>query len=278
MENKDELAINIKTAIEHKKLQIDGCKIHYYISGKENKNSIVFLHPAFSDHSAFDQQIDYFSKNYKVITIDLIGHGLSKANKSNDKIDASSNHISKILESENINKTHLIGVSIGSLIAQYFALNHPTKVKSLNALGGYDINKVNKEVKKAQKGFNLSLIFRALFSMKSFRKKTASLTCKSMKGQAIFYKTTSHYQRKSFVVMQGLQNIVKDRKRTEIKYPTLIMTGEFDIELAKKISKNWHSVLENSEYYIIENGGHCANIDEPLIFNKKAKEFIDKNN
>jgi 3-oxoadipate enol-lactonase len=276
MEN--ELTINLKSLIEHKTLEFDSCKIHYYIAGIQNKESIVFLHPAFSDHRAFEQQIDYFSKDYKVITIDLIGHGFSKANTSKGKIDASPDHILKILELEKIKQTHLVGVSIGSLIAQYFALKHSTKVKSLTALGGYDINKENKEVAKAQKWSNLSLILKALFSMKAFRKKTALITCKSEKGQALFYKTTGYYERKSFMVMQGLQNVVKDRKNIEINYPTLIMTGEFDIELAIKMAKKWHLDLESSEYYLIENAGHCANIDNPLAFNQKAKEFIDKNN
>jgi 3-oxoadipate enol-lactonase len=276
MEN--ETSINVKSLVEHKILELDGCKIHYYVSGIKNKESIVFLHPAFSDHRAFEPQVDYFSKDYKVITIDLIGHGLSKANKSKDKIGATPEHILKILELEKINQTHLVGVSLGSLIAQYFALKYSTKVKSLTALGGYNINKENKEVTKAQRGSNLALIVRAIFSMKAFRKKAALITCKSEKGQAFFYKTTSYYERKSFMIMEGLQNVIKDRINIEINYPTLIMTGEFDIELAKKMAQSWHSDLENSDYYMIENAGHCANIDEVLVFNQKVKEFIDKNN
>lgn len=278
MIDNNELTVRIESSIEHKTLKMDGYEIHYNVSGKENNDLIIFLHPAFSDHRAFDQQIDFFSKKYRVITIDLIGHGLSKANKSKDKIDASSKHIEKIMDIEGLEKVHLAGVSMGSLIAQYFALNNPEKVKSLVALGGYDINKENKEVEKAQRSSNLSLIFRAVFSMKSFRKKTAEITCKSKKGQALFYKTASHYERKSFMVMQGLQNVIKDRKDIKTKCPTLILTGEFDIELAKKMAKEWHTNLDNSEYFIIENAGHCANIDKPLVFNKVVKGFIDRNN
>jgi len=260
------------------KLYIDGYKIHYNVSGKENNDLIVFLHPAFSDHRAFDQQIDYFSKDYGVITIDLIGHGLSKANKSKDKIDVSSEHIRKILELEGYDRVNLVGVSMGSLIAQYFALKYPDKVKSLTALGGYDINKENKEVEKVQRASNLGLIFRAVFSIKSFRKKTAEITCITKKGQALFYETASFYERKSFLVMQGLQNVIKDRKNIKPNYPTLILTAEFDIELAKKLAKEWHTNLDNSEYFMIKDAGHCSNIDNPLEFNRLVKEFIDSNN
>jgi len=268
----------IESFIEHKILKMDGYDIHYYVSGKENSDLIIFLHPAFSDHRAFDQQIDCFSKNYRVITIDLIGHGLSKANKSKDKIDISSKHIEKILEIEGFDKVHLVGVSMGSLIAQYFALNYPDKIKSLTALGGYYINDKNKEVEKAQRLSNLSLIFRAIFSMKSFRKKTAEITCNTEKGQALFCETASQYERKSFIVMQGLQNVIKDRENINLQYPTLILTGEFDIDLAKKMAKEWHAEIDNSEYFMIENAGHCANIDKPLEFNELVKIFIQKTN
>ncbi|RLD84921.1 MAG: alpha/beta hydrolase [Bacteroidetes bacterium] len=277
MRKNKELNVQIESLIEHKTLKIDDYEIHYFVSGKENNDLVLFLHPAFSDHRAFDQQIDFFSKKYRVITIDLIGHGLSKAKKSKDKIDASSKHIEKILEIEEFDNVHLVGVSIGSLIAQYFALNYPEKTKSLIALGGYDINKENKEVEKAQRSSNLSLIFRAVFSMKSFRKKTAEITCKTEKGQALFYETASHYERKSFMVMQGLQNVIKDRNIINTQYPTLILTGEYDIELAKKMAKEWHSGIDNSKYLVIENAGHCANIDKPLEFNKIVMEFIEGN-
>jgi pimeloyl-ACP methyl ester carboxylesterase len=257
---------------------MDGYDIHYYVSGKENTDLIVFLHPAFSDHRAFARQIDFFSEKYRVITIDLMGHGLSKANKSQDKIDSSSKHIEKILEMEGFDKVHLVGVSMGSLIAQYFALNNPFKIKSLTALGGYDINKKNKEIEKTQRLSNLSLIFRAIFSMNSFRKKTSEITCKTVNGQALFYETAGRFERKSFMVMRGLQNVIKDRKNINQPYPTLILAGEFDIDLAKKMAKEWHSELDNSQYFMIENAGHCANMDKPAEFNELVEKFIQMAN
>ncbi|MCJ7800984.1 MAG: alpha/beta hydrolase [Candidatus Marinimicrobia bacterium] len=274
MKESNEMNVQIESLFEHKTLKMNDYEIHYFMSGKENTDLILFLHPAFSDHRAFDQQIDFFSKKYRVITVDLIGHGLSRAKKSKDKIDASSEHIEKILKIEGFDNTHIVGVSMGSLIAQYFALKYPEKTKSLTSLGGYDINKENKEVEKAQRSSNLSLIFRAVFSMKSFKKKTAEITCNTEKGQALFYKTASLYERKSFMVMQGLQNVIKDRTNFKPQYQTLILTGEYDIELAKKMSKEWHTDLDNSEYFIIENAGHCANLDNPDLFNIKLETFL----
>lgn len=272
----EEMSFQIKSEIEHKTLDKGEFDIHYYVSGKENSELIIFLHPAFSDHRAFDKQIDFFSKNYKVITIDMIGHGLSKANKSKIQIDASTEHIKEIMELEGDSNAHLVGVSMGSLMAQYFGLKYPNNTNSLTVLGGYNINKKSEEVAKAQRSSNLGMVFRALFSIKSFRKKTAELSTGTPEGSALFYTSSSHFERKSFMVMQGLQNVIKDRPEGESSYPTLILVGEFDIELAHRISMEWHSENKGSEYKLIKGAGHSANMDLPDSFNLVLKDFIER--
>lgn len=50
--------------------------VYYWINGKKMNKSIIFLHPAFADHTCFTDQLDYF-QDYIVITMDLIDHGKS---------------------------------------------------------------------------------------------------------------------------------------------------------------------------------------------------------
>ena len=142
------MTISITGKQLHKVVENNGNTIHYFISGNNDGETIVFLHPAFGDHRCFDRQIDYFSSNYQIITLDMLGHGLTGVGKSKDNITATPLHISEILKVENKDKAHIVGVSLGSLLAQDFALKYPEKVLSLTALGGYDINKVQKEIAK----------------------------------------------------------------------------------------------------------------------------------
>jgi pimeloyl-ACP methyl ester carboxylesterase len=142
----------------------------------------------------------------------------------------------------------------------------------------YDINEENKEVAKVQRSSNMGLIVRALFSMKAFRKKTAEISCYTKRGQTLFYRSSRHYTRSSFATMQRLKNVVKNRDNHQAGYPTFILTAEFDIDLAKEMAKSWHSDLENSEYFMIKDAGHCANLDKPEEFNKRVKDFLDRNN
>lgn len=277
------MKVNDKTQIHQDSLNTvqktvvcNGAAIHYFITGNSEKPTILFLHPAFSDHTAFDNQIEYFVKNYSVICIDVLAHGFSKTKNTKDKIDKTDQHILEILKKEKIEKVHLVGVSMGALLAQYFAWKYPKQVLSVTALGGYDIHEDNKEVQKAQRSVNIGLIFRAVFSMKSFRQKVSEMTCCTPKGKALFYYSTKEFTRGSFSTMQGLTVVTQKREVPPVKYPILVLTGEHDIPLAHKMALRWHEKLKGSKYVEIKGAGHCAQLDKPLLFNDLLSKFLSE--
>ena len=258
----------VKTSIERKALTLNENKIHYYISGGQDKPAILFLHPAFSSHSCFYKQVDFFSQEFRVITIDLIGHGLSEVRNTKDKIDASTEHILEIINAENIDKLHLVGVSMGALIAQYFALKHPDKTRSLTSLGGYNINQIDKSVTKSQRKEMLGWIIRVIFSMDSFRRYVGSVSAIKREEQVKLYESAQGFSRKSFTIMSGLNKLIENRPNPLRDYPLLILAGEQDSDLAKQMAEIWHLAEPNSTFYSIEQAGHCANMDNPDSFNE----------
>ncbi len=270
----DPSPIRIESPVEHRTLDREGYSIHYYTSGDPDGELIIFLHPAFADHRCFDGQIDHFSKRYRVITVDLLGHGLSEVGKAKDRIDSSIEHIDSIIRSLGKSKAHFIGVSMGTLIGQYYALKNPEKVLSMTILGGYDINADNREISKAQRTENIKWILKALFSMSSFRKYVASVSVSSSEGQARFYQMATHFTRRSFKAMSGLGNVIKRRENVRRDYPLLILSGDRDLELARRVSRKWHDSEPGSEFFLIKDAGHCANMDRPEKFNEMVFDFL----
>ena len=278
MEKSQDTGLNFKinTVIENKTLKKDGYSVHYFICGKTDGEAIVFLHPAFGDHKCFDKQIDYFSKDYRVITIDMLGHGLTGVGKSKDKITSTPTHVAEVLSLENIEKAHVVGVSLGSLLAQDFALKYSDRILSLTALGGYNINKEQKEVAKSQQREMFKWLFKMIFSMDAFRRYTATTTVINKVEQIHFYESAKRFTRKSFTVMSGLDKLIANRPEVQRNYPLLVMSGEHDIELAVRLTKQWHEDEPKSQICIIENAGHCANMDNSEKFNKRLMEFISR--
>lgn len=258
----------------HRTLRYNNYDIHYFVSGSSHQESVLCLHPAFGDHNCFNLQINDLTKLYKVITIDMLGHGLSQPKKTKDKIDLTPKHIKLILEIEGIHKVHILGVSLGSLMGQYFAEIHPEHVNSLCILGGYNINIVDKEINKAQRKESLKWISRLVFSMESFRRHVAKQSVFLPESQEGYHEMALKFSRKSLMYMSGIRHIIKNRPPSNQNIPFLIMVGDLDVELAKKKSKEFHNYYTNSTFLIIGNAGHCANMDNPYIFNLKLISWL----
>jgi 3-oxoadipate enol-lactonase len=274
MNTKQLLPIQMNTTVEHKQLKQIGYTIHYFTAGDVTKELVLFLHPAFADHRCFDKQIDSFANHYRVVTLDMPGHGWSQMGKSKDKIDSTIHHIKTILQLEGYQKAHIVGVSVGALIAQYFALRHADKILSLTVLGGYDINADNRKIAKAQRSEQIKWIFLALLSMRLFRKHVATVSVSRADEQIRLYEMAKAFTRRSFIIMKGLENIVEQRRNVKRDYPLLILCGDEDLELAKNVSKKWHESEPASNYVLIAEAGHCANMDCSVVFNKLVIDFI----
>lgn len=255
--------------------QLTKTPIHYYSTEDKHSSCIIFLHPAFIDHRAFNHQLEHFSKKYKVITLDLLGHGKSQSISTKDRIDSSSVHIKEIMEAENIENAHFVGVSIGSLIAQDFANKHSHRVLSLCALGGYDINNYDKCLEKQQRFQQLSFIIKALFSIDRFSKANSLVSAKTIEAQKEFYEMNKSFRRSSFLYMSTLSKIMNQCNSKIRDYPLLILCGDSDNSLAIELSKQWNAIEQNSTFRVISNAGHCANMDNPSEFNSVLEFFLE---
>ncbi len=269
-------AFKVNTPVVHKQLKLKENTIHYFVSGTDTNNLLIFLHPAFGDHRCFDKQVDFFSKHYKVIAIDLPGHGLSQVGNSEDKIDHAAEYIHSIMKTEGFEKADIAGVSMGSLVAQYFAFKYPAQIKSLSVLGGFSISDGNEEVVKAQRNEGIKWLFKALVSMDAFRRRVATSTVIYPESMVRYFDISQSFTRKSFIAMSGLENILKKREITKKPYPILVMAGDHESELGIKISKLLHHQEAGSELHIIKNAGHCANMDNETEFNSTLLDFLKR--
>lgn len=264
----------VSAAIEHKQLPLASAAIHYFVAGRGNPEAILFLHPAFADHRCFYRQIDAFAASYCVITLDMAGHGLSQAGKSGVKLDATSEHVRQILLAEGFDRAHLVGVSLGGLMAQYCAVQHPAMAQSLAALGAYDINRANPEIANAQRSEMVKWMFKALVSMDAFRSYLAKGTVIHVEEQARFRAMAAAFTRRSFLTMGGMQDVIQERGPVLRGIPLLILVGDHDLPLAQRAAQKWHADEPGSRLVVISNAGHCANMDNSAEFNHVLMRFI----
>ncbi len=176
-----------------------------------------------------------------------------------------------------INKIHLVGFSIGSLIARNFATKYNDRLQSLILLGSiYKRSEqqqeiVNQRFEQAKKELKLSRQ-----ALKRW------FTGKYLENNPDTYEKIS-----SILSGNNMVNFLKvyelfvkhknDEDFEKINTKTLIMTGEYDIGSTIEMSKKLNNVIKDSELKIIKDGKHLCGIECADDVNLTIKNFVDKN-
>lgn len=259
-----------------KEYHLDGSPIAYYLSGRSHRQWIVFLHAAFVDHTMFRRQVDYFQAQYNILTLDIVGHGNSTSAKLGDGVDKMSFWIREILQNEQIEKVHLVGVSLGAVLAQDFANRYPERLLSLACFGGYDINRFDRQLQQENGTAQLGMMFRGFVSIQWFAQANKRISAHTPQAQEEFYQMNLRFPKKSFRCLASLNSMINAREPVPRDYPLLIGCGQYDIPAEHTAIKLWKQNEPDCAVAIFQGAGHCVNMDVPEQFNKTLEQFWAK--
>ena len=102
--------------VEKSTTSIDGVNIIYYDKGTGDK-TLLFIHGYGCNSKYWWAQLQHFSKDYRVISIDIGGHGESGINRDNYTMTNFGADVVAVMNEENIQQSYLIGHSMGGPVA-----------------------------------------------------------------------------------------------------------------------------------------------------------------
>jgi len=259
--------------------KVDSLGTSYSLKKINEKNPIVFVHGVGLTKEIWDPQINFF-KNYNTLTYDLLGHGKTPLKKSKVNFDDFSKQLFKLINELNFKKIHLVGFSLGALIARHFASEHNDKLRSLILLGSiYKRTEEQKrvvknrfEVAKLRKPDSKHAALRRWFS-EEFSKKNSDIYKK-------IYSILDKNNHKDFLkCYEVFVNFIDDDNMLKkINVNSLIVTGENDVGSTPEMSKNLSKMIQGSEFIEIKKGKHLCSIECADDVNITFKEFIDRHN
>jgi 3-oxoadipate enol-lactonase len=103
-------------------------------TGPRGGTPVVLIHPAGLDLTYWDVQIGAFSADHDVIAFDLPGHGLSPGTAEDWSVDRVGTIVARISASIGVERVHLVGISLGGMVAQACALAGPSHVASMTLI------------------------------------------------------------------------------------------------------------------------------------------------
>jgi 3-oxoadipate enol-lactonase len=122
--------------------ELNGNKLYYEVTG-DGPDTILFSHGAFLDHTMWEFVVADLSADYRCITWDERGHGMSECNGPFDYWDAANDALG-LLDLVGVDEAVFVGMSQGGWLSQRAALTAPEKVRGL-VLQGTSINLLTPE-------------------------------------------------------------------------------------------------------------------------------------
>ena len=209
--------------------------------------------------------------------------------KSEYKLDDMANDAVMLIDYLNIDKSHVIGMSMGGMISQILVANYPerfhsyTQIASMvstpNPTNGPSFKVIRllqeRAFKNATKEERIDRAVRLVstIGMKGYNYNTEEF--KDEVGQSIDRSKDDTGFIRQMAAILGTRDRIQ--KVNNIKIPTLIIHGDIDPLVKPKNAFHSHKLIPNSKLLMIENMGHL--IEEP-VFNKFKDELIqhlDKN-
>ena len=244
----------------------------FYILNKKENIPIVFIHGVGLNHKIWEPQINSFSNT--VLAYDIFGHGNTPLTKSQISFDDFSLQLLNLIEELKFKKIHLVGFSIGSLIARNFASNYNARLESLTLLCSvFQRNKEQQQIVNDR--FELSKKSRSLSKQALKRWFTDDYINKNPNIYEKICSILEENKMENFLKIYQLFVQHQDNEKFEnIKTRTLIMTGENDIGSTPEMSKNLSEKITNSKVKVVSNGKHLCGIECADDVNNAIKEHI----
>ena len=254
--------------------EVNGTSLYYEDVGRGHP--VVLVHGHTVDGRMWDDQVEPLASKNRVIRYDARGYGRSAVPVNKDY--AHTKDLKALLDDLEVSQAHVIGLSMGGLIAVDFALAYPEVVTSLVAvdavLGGYRWNEAGEMIrtvhrtalKRGVEEGKIAWLGSELFAPAMERSKVAS----RMREMVADY-SGWHWLNRAPV--RGNDPPAIDRL-DQIACPTLVVVGNRDMPDFQKIADILHRGIPEARKVVLAGAGHMANMEVPAEFNKAAMGFL----
>ena len=260
-----------------------GSLLNIYYKSTGAGKPVILLHAGLQDNRMWDEQLKALAPAYRVITIDLPGHGKTIGV---DTVILIADVIKTVMDSLNIQEASVMGLSLGSVSATDFALAYPQKVEKLIL--------VSPGLVGWQKHISLDTVSKQYFEAndRAYATKDSNIIAQQ------FTKTwCDGPNRKPSEVKQSVRNYILQTtmKNVEVHHltgwpnfstlpaaeragaiqcPVLIIHGDKDIQLIINISNFLHNTIKGSQQVIFPNVAHMLNMEVPGDLNRALLKFL----
>ena len=209
---------------------------------------LVLLHGNGEDSSYFQRQMEYFSREYRVIAVDTRGHGQSPRGEKPFTLPQFAEDLKGFMDENKIEKAHILGFSDGGNIALLFALRYPEMV------GKLILNGANLSPAGVKRTYQIPIIigYGIVSAISAFDKGATA--------------------KKELLGLMVTQPDISPSELSTLPTPTLVIAGTRDM-IKTSHTRLIASSIPGAKLCLLE-GGHFIAAKSPRAFNEAVLNFL----
>ncbi|MDB4907459.1 MAG: putative esterase [Gemmatimonadetes bacterium] len=237
--------------------------------------TLLFIHGLGSSTEDWEAQVPFFADRYRVVTYDVRGHGRTTKPREKYSLQQFSDDAAALVEQLGDAPVHVVGLSMGGMIAFQLAADRPDLVRTLTV--------VNSGPEMVLRTFAQKFaIFqrRWIVQMMGLRKWGAVLADRLLPGDefvALRGKIVERWARndkRSYLrALRALVGWTVTARLPAITQPTLILTADMDYTPIPW-KQHYTSLIPGARLVIIPNTRHFLPLERPELFNRALDEFL----
>lgn len=248
----------------------------WQIEGPRGAPVLVALHAIATHRVLWDAQAAVWSAAWRVLRIDLPGHGASASPPHDLSLAEYADHVVAVLDEAAVARAAIVGLSFGGMVAQAMALAHPQRVSALvlahtsarteapvREIWERRLEQFQRQGLDAQVEPTLDRWFTRSFA-------TASPLTVRWVGTQVRATSPAGYAS----AVRAIQSLDHLDRLPEIAVPTLVIAGEADAAVPPAAAAAMAKRLPGSELFVLPQAAHLGNVEQPVAFTEAVGRFL----
>lgn len=255
---------------------VNGIRLRYELWG-EGETPLVLLHGLGSSADDWMLQLPAFAPHFLCVLPDLRGHGLSDKPNGRYSVALFADDVADLLAELKLMPAHVLGLSLGGLVAQQLAIDHGPMVRSLVLINTFPglwpppLHAVGTLLRRRSSVLGSQGMAEIAARIAGDLFPNAHLAVlRDLTRQRLAANDADAYRRATLAVLRFWPG----RKLSRITQPTLIIAGENDRVVPAVYQERLRRRLPHAQFVSIPNSGHASNIDQPDAVNEAVLSFL----
>ena len=253
---------------------VNGLRLFYEIDGEGP--TVLLLHPVGLDLTCWESQVEALVSSFRVLRVDLRGHGQSDVPPPPYTLSGFAADVHSLLHQHQLAPAHVIGLSLGGMVAQVLALEHPADVCSLvladtNSTLSPEVRRAMIERGEAAKRGGMANVIESTLSRwftPAFVGSDIVARCRErlLADDVRGWAATWH----------AISELNTEPRLKEIRVPTLVIIGEVDLSVPVSRARAMADLIPGAALHVVAGAPHMAPLERPDLFNPPVLAFLRK--